>query len=80
MKGKAIARRGFCDVYQEDNRTGFNRPQVSIDWRKQSANASVLRARSTRLLSQETAKSRILILVGLSTVRQFCQNLGVALT
>jgi hypothetical protein len=56
MKGKAIARQGFSDVYEEDNRNGFSRPHVSIDWRKQSASAPVLRARSTQLLSQETAQ------------------------
>src|SRR6266403_910354 len=26
MKGKAIARQGFCDLYQEDHRNGFSRP------------------------------------------------------
>src|SRR6266478_4463153 len=78
MKGKAIARQGFCDVYQEANRNGFSRPHVSIDWRKQSASASVLRARITRLLSQETAQ------VEDSHPRWFvqpfanCRNLGVA--
>jgi hypothetical protein len=78
MKGKAIARQGFCDVYQEDNRNDFSRPHVSIDWREQSASASVLRARTTRLLGQETAQ------VEDSHPRWFvqptanCRNLGVA--
>src|SRR6267142_3778439 len=78
MKGKALAHQGFCDVYQEDNLNGFSRPYVSIDWRKQSASASVLRARITRLLSQETAQ------VEDSHPRRFvqlsanCRNLGVA--
>jgi hypothetical protein len=78
MKGKAIARQGFCDVYQEDNRNGFSRPHVSIDWRKQPASGSVLRARITRLLRQETAQ------VEDSHPRWFvqpsanCRNLGVA--
>ena len=78
MKGKAIARQGFCDVYQEDNRNGFSRPHVFVDWRKQSASGSILRARITRLLSQETAQ------VEDSDPRWFvqpsanCRNLGVA--
>jgi hypothetical protein len=52
---KAMASR--CD--------GFSRPHISIDWRKQAVSVSVLSARITLLLSQETAQSRILILVGL---------------
>jgi|SRR5882672_1949968 len=77
MKGKAIAHQGFCDVQEENNRNGFRRPQVSIDCRKQSASAPVLRARITRLLSQETAQ------VEDSHPRRFvqpsanCRNLGV---
>jgi hypothetical protein len=57
---------------------GFGRPHISIDWRKQSASGSVLRARITRLLSQETAQ------VEDSHPRRFvqpsanCRNLGVA--
>src|SRR5882724_250420 len=78
MKDKAVAHQGFCDVHQEDNRNGFSRRHVSIDWRKQSASASVLRARITRLLYQETAQ------VEDSHPRRFvqpsanCRNLGVA--
>src|SRR5882724_4301665 len=56
MKGKAIARQGSCDVYQEDSYNGLSRPHISVDWRKQSASASFLRARFTRLLSQETTQ------------------------
>jgi hypothetical protein len=78
MKGEAIARQGICDVYQEANRNGFSRPHVSIDWRKQSGSASVLRSKIARLLSQETAQ------VEDSHPRRFvrpsanCRNLGVA--
>jgi len=53
MKGKAIARQGFCDVYQEGD--GEPLPYLSIDWRKQPVGVSVLIARITRLLSQEIA-------------------------
>jgi hypothetical protein len=78
MKGEAIARQGFCDVNQKDNRNGFSRPHVFIDWRKQSASASVLRARITRLLGKEITQ------VEDSHPRWFvqpsanCRNLGVA--
>src|SRR5260370_34895404 len=77
MKGKATARRRFCDVYQEENRNGISRPHVSIDWRKQSASASVLRARITRLLSQETPSREFSSSSVCSTVAN-CRNLGVA--
>jgi len=40
------------------------RHRLPDDWRKQPASVSVLSARITRLLSQETVYSRILILVG----------------
>jgi len=74
MKGEAIARQGICDVYQEANRNGFSRPHVSIDWRKQSGSASVLRSKIARLLSQETAKSRILTSLVCSVVRQLSKS------
>jgi len=57
---------------------GFSRPHASIDWREQSASASVLSARITRLLGQESAQ------VEDSHPRWFvqpsanCRNLGVA--
>jgi MFS superfamily sulfate permease-like transporter len=40
----------------ESRDNGFRRPHESIDWRKQSVSVSVLSARITRLLSEETAQ------------------------
>jgi hypothetical protein len=57
---------------------GVSRPHKSIDWRKQPVSVSVLSARITRLLSQETAQGED------SHPRRFgqpsanCRNLGVA--
>jgi len=57
---------------------GFSRPHISIDWRKQPVRVSLLSARITRLLSQETAQ------VEDSHPRWFvqpsanCRNLAVA--
>jgi hypothetical protein len=73
MKGEAIARQGFCDVYQENNRSGFSRPHVSIDWRKQSASASVLRA-----IRQETAQVEDCHLRWFVQPSANCRNLAVA--
>jgi hypothetical protein len=79
MKGKVTARQGFCDVYQEDNRNGFSRPHESINWKKQSTSASVLPTRITRLLSEVTPKSTILILVVDQPVAN-CRSFAIALT
>jgi hypothetical protein len=68
MKGKAIARQGFYDVYQEGDGEPLQRLQSTAciyRWRKQSASASALRARIARLLSQETTQVEVLILFGL---------------
>jgi hypothetical protein len=53
---------------------GFSRPHISIDWRKQPVNVSVLSARITRLLSEEPPKSTIFIPVVCSTVRQLSKS------
>jgi hypothetical protein len=76
MKGKAIARQGFCDVYQEENRNGSSRPMyLSI---AEAVRASVLRARITRLLDQETAQVEESHPRGFVQPSANCRNLGVA--
>jgi hypothetical protein len=78
MKDKDIARQGFCDVYQEDDRNGFSRPHVPIDWRKQSASASVLHGKSLGSQTKKPPKSRILIPRWFVQPSANCRNLGVA--
>jgi len=57
---------------------GFSRPHISIDWLKQPASASVLRARITRLLSQETAQVEDAHPRWFAQPSANCRNLGVA--
>jgi hypothetical protein len=65
---KAMASR--CD--------GFSRPHISIDWRKQPVSVSVLSARITRLLSQETAQVEDCHPRWFVQPSANCRNLGVA--
>src|SRR5260221_10560914 len=69
MKGKAIARQRFCDVYQEGDGEPLatalaDRIYLSIGGSSLPDTASVLSARITRLLGQENRPtSRILLRV-----------------
>ncbi len=69
MKGKAIARQRFCDVYQEGDGEPLatalaDRIYLSIGGSSLPVTASVLSARITRLLGRENRPtSRILLRV-----------------